>query len=69
MPLLKGVNLNHPRAGTTIAIESIRKKKAIANIQQILGRSPHDLCLFTLGVNTSYRANVLLLLRVSDVLM
>lgn len=33
----------------------------------MLGRSPYDLCLLTLGINTAYRANELLSLRVRQV--
>ncbi|ABW26800.1 site-specific integrase [Acaryochloris marina] len=42
-------------------------KKAIAGIKQLLSWSPRDLCLFTLGINTAYRANELLSLRASQV--
>jgi integrase len=67
MSFLKGTNPNHPQVGSAIKVEPIRTKKAISDIKQMLGRSPRDLCLFTLGINTAYRANELLSLRVSQV--
>ncbi len=51
-------NPNHPKKGDCIKVEPIRTKKAIKKIKKIL--SPRDRCLFTLGINTAYRANGLL---------
>jgi integrase len=67
MPFPKGQNPNHPTAGSTIKVEPIRDKKAIARIKKILADRPRDLCLFTLGINTAYRANELLSLKVGQV--
>ena len=67
MPFPKGQNPNHPAARSTIKVEAIRDKKAIARIKKILGDRSHDLCLFTLGINTAYRANELLSLKVGQV--
>ncbi|HEY9828812.1 MAG TPA: tyrosine-type recombinase/integrase [Stenomitos sp.] len=67
MPFPKGTNSNHPKLGSAIKVEPIRTKKAIADIKHMLGRSPRDLCLFTLGINTAYRANELLSIRVGQV--
>ena len=67
MPFPKGQNPNHPAAGSTIKVEPIRDKKAIARIKKILADRPRDLCLFTLGINTAYRANELLSLKVRQV--
>jgi len=67
MPFPKGQNPNHPSAGSTIKVEPIRDKKAISRIKKILGDRPRDLCLFTLGINTAYRANELLSLKVGQV--
>ena len=67
MPFPKGQNPNHPTVGSTIKVEPIRDKKAIARIKKILGDRPRDLCLFTLGINTAYRANELLSLKVGQV--
>jgi integrase len=67
MPFQKGQNPNHPVAGSTIKVEPIRDKKAIARIKKILADSPRNLCLFTVGINTAYRANELLSLKVGQV--
>lgn len=67
MPFHKGHNPNHPAAGATIKVEPIRDKKAIARIKKILADRPRDLCLFTLGINTAYRANELLSIKVGQV--
>jgi len=45
----------------------IRDLKAVKRIKKLREDSPRDLCLFTLGINTAYRANELLSLRVGDV--
>ena len=67
MPFPKGQNPNHPAAGSTIKVEPIRDKKASQRIKKILADRPRDLCLFTLGINTAYRANELLSLKVGQV--
>lgn len=59
--------MNHPKKGSTIKVEPIRDKKAIARIKKILADNPRDLCLFTLGINTAFRANELLSIRVGQV--
>ena len=48
-------------------LRPIRSKKAIEHIKAILGNNRRDLCLFTLGINTAYRANELLSLRYSQI--
>ncbi len=67
MPFQKGQNPNHSVAGSTIKVEPIRDKRAIARIKKVLGDHPRDLCLFTLGINTAYRANELLSIKVRQV--
>ena len=67
MRLRKGHNPNHPPPGSCIKVEPIRTKKAIEIIKSSLRTKPRDLCLFTLGINTAYRANELLSLRVGQV--
>lgn len=64
-PLALSANPNHPAKGSSIKVEPIRSKKAIARIKAHLG--PRDRCLFTLGINTAYRANELLSIRVEQV--
>jgi len=58
---------NHPKKGATIKVQPIRDLKAIQRIKKILADRPRDLCLFTLGINTAYRANELLSIRVREV--
>lgn len=60
-------NPNHPQKGSTIKVEPIRKKKSIEHIKRILRNKPRDYCLFTLGINTAYRANELLSIRYGQV--
>jgi len=59
--------LNHPKKGSCIKVEPIRDLKAIKRIKKILTDNPRDFCLFTLGVNTAYRANEMLSIRMRDV--
>lgn len=67
MPFKKGENPHHPPPGSTIKVEPIRDKKAIKRIKKILADEPRNLCLFTLGINTAYRASDLLTIRVGQV--
>lgn len=67
MTFQKGQNPNHPSKGSSIKIEPICHKTAIATIKQLLADKPRDLCLFTMGINTGWRANELLSIRVGQV--
>jgi integrase len=67
MALAKGENPHHPRKGDSIRVEPIRSKRHITNIKRILADKPRDLCLFTLGINTAFRANELLAIKVGQV--
>ncbi|MES9948988.1 MAG: tyrosine-type recombinase/integrase [Candidatus Thiodiazotropha sp.] len=60
---------NHPRRGSSIKVEPIRDRKAIKEIQNDLIEAGkwRDYCLFTLGINTAYRASDLLSLTVGQV--
>jgi len=58
---------NHPKKGSCIKVDPIRDLKAIKRIKHYLSEKPRDFCLFTLGINTAYRANELLSVRVCDV--
>lgn len=60
-------NLNHPKKGSTIKVEPIRDLRSIKRIKKNLADSRRDLCLFTLGINTAYRASELLSIKVGDV--
>lgn len=67
MSLQRRGNPNHPKPGSSTKVEPIRERKAIAAIKARLAHVPRDLCLFTLGINTAYRSNELLSLRVGQV--
>ena len=56
-----------PAKGSSIKVEPIKDLKAIKRIKQILADNPRDLCLFTLGINTAYRAGELLSIKVGQV--
>jgi len=56
-------NPNHPKAGSKIKVEPIRKEKDIKLIKKMLQDKPRDLCLFTLGINTNLRASDLLQIK------
>lgn len=60
-------NFNHPKKGSSIKVAPIRSLEAIARIKANLREQPRNLCLFTMGINTAYRANELLSLRVGQV--
>ena len=60
-------NLNHPKKGSHISVEPIRKQKDIKLIKKILQDSPRNFCLFTLGINTNLRASDLLSIQVHQV--
>lgn len=60
-------NPNHPKKGSTIKVEPIRDVRDIKRIKKHLAEAPRDLCIFTLGMNTGYRASELLSIRVGDV--
>ena len=63
----KGRNDNHPKKGSSIRVSPIRSEDKIQAIKALLADQPRNLCLFTLGINTAYRANEILSLRVGDV--
>jgi integrase len=67
MAFAKGENPHRPRKGDSIRVEPIRSKRHIANIKKILADKPRYLCLFTLGINTAFRANELLAIKVGQV--
>ncbi len=60
-------NYNHPKKGASIKVEPIRQIEEIARIKANLADQPRDLCLFTLGINTAYRAGELLSISVGQV--
>jgi integrase len=67
MPYPKGENPHHPTLGSTLKVLPIRDKKGIGRIKKLLADKPRDRCLFVLGINTAYRANELLSIKVGQV--
>ncbi len=67
MAFTKGENPHRPKKGDSIRVDPVRSKRHIANIKKILADKPRDLCLFTLGINTAFRANELLAITVGQV--
>jgi len=62
-------NQNHPKKGSSIKVEPIRSKAAIERIKAVLlhAEKYRDHCLFSLGINTAYRANELLSITVGQI--
>ena len=60
-------NLNHPKKGSSIKVEPIRSARSIKSIKRLLKDNPRDLCLFTFGINTAYRAGEILSLTIGQV--
>lgn len=69
MAFRKGENPNRPKFGAEIKVDPIRDLNAIQRIKQLLVHEDRmrDFCLFTMGVNTAWRANELLALKVGHV--
>lgn len=62
-----GCNSNHPKKGASIKVQPIRHTSDIDIIKHYLRNDPRNLCLFTLGINTAYRASELLSLTIRQV--
>lgn len=60
----KGQNFNHPKKGSRIEVEPIRKEKDIKAIIQLLSGHPRDHLLFVMGINNGIRAGDLLNIKV-----
>src|SRR3990172_6636700 len=60
-------NPNHPKKGSRITVDPIRRLEDIKAIKSILSDKPRDLLLFAMGVNSGLRAGDLLRLKVKDV--
>jgi len=58
---------NHPKPGASIKVDPIRDVKAIQQIKRRNADNPRNVCLFTMGINTAYRATELLSLTVGQV--
>ncbi|MFC1512210.1 tyrosine-type recombinase/integrase [Candidatus Latescibacterota bacterium] len=53
-------NPNHPKKGSILKVEPIKKKKDIETIKKLLSDNPRNYCLFVMGINTNLRASDLL---------
>ncbi len=60
-------NINHPKKGSNITVEPIRRIEDIKSIKKLLADRPRDLLLFTMGINNGLRIGDLLKLKVRDV--
>jgi len=60
-------NFNHPKKGSSIKVEPIRKLQDIKSIKKLLQDQPRNLLLFTLGINNGLRIGDLLQLKVRDI--
>jgi len=60
-------NPNHPKKGSRITVDPIRRLEDIKSIKRVLSDKPRDLLLFTLGINSGLRTGDLLRLKVKDV--
>ena len=58
---------NHPKKGSNITVEPIRRLEDIKAIKKLLANSPRDYLLFTMGINNGLRIGDLLRLKVRDV--
>jgi len=65
--MAKTGNPNHPKKGSTIKVEPIKKLKDIKAIKKLLANKPRDLALFNIGINTNLRASDLLRLKVGQI--
>ena len=63
----KGQNFNHPKKGSRIEVEPIRREKDIKAIIQLLSGHPRDHLLFVMGINNGIRVGYLLNIKVGDV--
>lgn len=60
-------NLNHPKKGAAIKVNPIRCVGHIEAIKANLKSHPRNYCLFVMGINTAFRANELLSLKIQQV--
>jgi integrase len=63
----QGGNANHPKKGSRIAVDPIRKVKDIQAISKLTSGNPRDHLLFVMGINNGLRACDLVRVTVGDV--
>lgn len=59
--------LNQPKKGSVITVHPITDIKAIKRIKTLLQDNPRNYALFTIGINTAFRAGDLLSIKVKHV--
>jgi integrase len=62
----RGGNANHPKKGSRIAVDPIRKIKDIRAISKLTSGNPRDHLLFVMGINNGLRACDLVRVKVGD---
>src|SRR3989304_6214443 len=60
-------NPNHPKKGSRITVDPIRRLEDVKVIRSLLSDKPRDLLLFTMGINNGLRVGDLLQLKVKKV--
>ncbi len=60
-------NPNHPKVGDSIKVEPIRSAKDIKTLKALLSKTPRDLAIFTLGINSNLRASDLLKICIGQI--
>jgi integrase len=63
----RGENPNHPKKGSAIKVDPIRRQEDVKAIKSLLQGSPRDLAIFTLGINSALRPSDLLRITVGQV--
>ncbi len=63
----QGGNANHPKKGSRIAVDPIRKIKDIKAISKLTSGNPRDHLLFVMGINNGLRACDLVKVKVGDI--
>jgi integrase len=65
--LIEPRNYNHPKRGSAIKVQPIRRLEDIRAIKRFLAGDPRNLAIFTLGINSALRASDLLRIRIDQV--
>jgi integrase len=63
----KRSNNNHPRKGSSIKVQPIRRLEDIRAIKRFLAGDRRNLAIFTLGINSALRGSDLLRIRIEQV--
>lgn len=61
------ISPNHPKKGSRITVDPIRRTNDIKSISRLLSDNPRDYLLFILGINNGLRVGDLLKLKVGQV--